>query len=115
MAGGRNGWLVAACVVALVHALPSFYWAAGGSWLVWTVGSWAEDLQHDRPVFTACALALVGLAKLAGGVIPLLNSAGRLAAPRFWWWACLTGAVVLIMWGGANTVLGGASLLGAFG
>ncbi|XAS77426.1 DUF3995 domain-containing protein [Dermatophilaceae bacterium Sec6.4] len=115
MGGVGQRLLNAACVVAVIHALPSFYWAAGGSAFVWTVGSWASDLQRDLPVLTAFTLGVVGILKLAGGVVPLFNAAGRLRAPRVWWWACVAGGVVLVFWGGANTVLGGASLLGAFG
>lgn len=115
MVGGRSRYLTAACAVAVVHALPSFYWAAGGTAFVWTVGSWAEDLQRGRPLFTALALGVVGIVKLAGGIVPMLNAAGRLPAARLWWWASLAGAAVLVLWGGANTLLGGASLLGAFG
>lgn len=115
MTRGRHRLLIGACVVATLHALPSFYWAAGGNVLVWTLGSWADELQRQRPVLTALGLGVVAIVKLAGGIVPLLNDAGRLRAPTLWWWACLAGGWALVLWGGANTILGGASLLGVFG
>lgn len=115
MDANRHRLLVAACAVAVVHAVPSFYWAFGGHALAWTLGTWAEDLQRQRPVLTALVLTAVGAAKLAGGVVPLLNGLGRLPFPRLWWWLSVAGGVVLALYGGANTVLGGASLAGVFG
>lgn len=115
MTGHRNRLLVAACVVAVAHALPSLYWAAGGRALAWTLGDWALQWQREHPVAAALTLTLIGLAKLAGGAVPLLNRAGRLPWPGLWLGASWAGAVVLVLYGAANVLVGGAVLVGWLG
>lgn len=97
-------WFVIALCCAVAHAVSSFYWATGGDLLLNTVGQWAFDLRADAPVFAATMLAVVGVVKLAGGVVPLLNEQGRLPWPRLWWWLSVAGSAVLILYGAANIV-----------
>lgn len=95
-------WLLVAALLGVVHAAFSLYWSAGGSWLVWSLGC--------RLLATFAGwewvLAPVGLVKLVAAVAPVI------LAVRGWPWrsftraGCWLGAAVLIVWGGANTVIG---------
>lgn len=108
-------WFHLALVPALLHALSSFYWATGGDALLWTVGDWAVDMRRDNPSQTALLLAVIGAIKLCGGLVPLANAYGLLPFSRLWSYLSAVAAVVLVVYGGANILLGGASALGAFG
>ncbi len=108
-------WLVTALLLALVHALPSFYWATGGDALLWTVGSWAVDMHRENPQQTAVLLAIVGVVKVCGGVVPVLNARGLLPLRGLWTKLSIGGAALLIVYGAANILAGGASLMGLLG
>ncbi len=99
---------IAAAVFGIVHAGFSLFWAGGGTWLLWSLGSsLLETFQGMEWV-----LHLVGLAKLIAAVAPLVM------LRRGWWKArltraaCWAGALVLITWGGLNTVIGNLVLTG---
>jgi hypothetical protein len=66
----RTAWAAyAACVLALLSALLSFYWAAGGTIGLDTVGGAIEELARARdPAGVALGLG-AGLLKVAGGAL----------------------------------------------
>lgn len=101
--------LIAATALGGVHAGFSLYWAAGGTALVWSLGSDLVASFQGREWL----LALIGAFKLIAAVAPL--------ALAFWGWpawrltrsVCWLGASVLIIWGGLNTVVANLVLAGA--
>ncbi|GAA3389541.1 DUF3995 domain-containing protein [Cryptosporangium minutisporangium] len=106
-------WFVAACVAGLVHAAFSAYWALGGTWLLDTVGALADELRGMGAGTLLLTIGTVALVKAAGAVVPLLVERGRfprLRRPvRALSWA---GGALLVVYGGVNTVVAGAVLLG---
>jgi hypothetical protein len=117
MARGRGwGWAAyAACGVALAYAVVSFYWAFGGTAGVGTLGGRLEELaRSDDPVVLWLAGG-AGVAKLAGAVLALalVRPWGRLVPGRVLVVAAWVGAVVLVLYGGANVVAGALVLAGA--
>lgn len=105
-ARGRR-WLWLAAILGGLHAAFSLYWAAGGTWLLATVGAWAA-LEAEASRLEAVAVLLgAGLVKLAAAVVPVLVEYGRMPGRRRVWraisWA---GGVFLILYGGVYT--GGA-------
>ncbi|MER7072082.1 DUF3995 domain-containing protein [Terrabacter sp. NPDC000476] len=105
-------FLLAAAVVALAHALPSLYWAFGGTLGTDSLGSWAPAWRADSPVLVGAVLVGVFVAKALGGVVPVLATRGRLPRPRVWRALSWAGAAVLVLYGAANVVVGGLALLG---
>lgn len=105
--------LYAAAVVGLVHAAFSLYWAVGGEWLLSTVGQWTLDLRSSRPGLAALALIVIAAVKAAGAVLPLLATLNRVRWPRLWRGLAWAGAPVLVLYGGANTLVGTLVLAGA--
>ncbi|HIW91331.1 MAG TPA: DUF3995 domain-containing protein [Candidatus Corynebacterium avicola] len=104
---------VIAAVAGVVHGAFSLYWGIGGSWLVETLGADLVEIWEDNAIL----LVPVGLVKIAAAVIPLL-----LLTPQGGWlpgllrriirgisWA---GGILLILWGGVNTVSGNLVLSG---
>ena len=57
-------WLVAAAGVAGLDALPSLYWASGGTALAWTIGDWAVEAWNRNPLLASAGLFLVAAVKL---------------------------------------------------
>lgn len=81
-ANGRSAGY-AACVLALLYAAVSFYWAAGGTAGLGTLGGQLEELGRARdPGIIALVLA-TGVLKVVAGVIALalVRQWGR-ALPR---------------------------------
>lgn len=71
----------AACALALLSAVPSFYWALGGTAGLATVGGTVEELARARdPAGMALGIG-AGALKLAGGLLALARPWGR-AVPR---------------------------------
>lgn len=101
-----------ACAAGLVHAALSLYWAVGGQELLDTVGQWAVRQSRDAPLRTGLLLGLVALAKTAGALIPVAVAYGRMPRPRLWRALSWAGAVLLVLYGGANTVVANAVLGG---
>jgi hypothetical protein len=95
-----------------VHAGFSLYWALGGQWLLATVGQWAVDLSAEAPATTGLVLGLVATAKLLAAAIPLAVAYGRLPWPRFWRVISWAGGLLLMAYGGVNTVVAAAVLTG---
>jgi hypothetical protein len=65
---GPTAWAAyAACALALLSAVPSFYWALGGTAGLDTVGGAIEELARTRdPAGVALGIA-AGVLKVAGG------------------------------------------------
>ena len=105
-------WFVAAAVAGVAHALPSLYWALGGTALVSTLGAWAADWQREAPMQVMVLLLLIFVLKLAGALLPLANERGRLPAPRLWRGVSWAGAAVLMAYGAVNVVAALAALTG---
>ena len=104
-------------VLALLYALVSAYWTAGGTRLLSTVGGQVEDLARRG----GSAAVLVGVCtvalKLAGGVLglALVRPWGRRLPQRPLRLLALAAGGLLTLYGGLNVVLGGLGLLGVFG
>jgi hypothetical protein len=100
-----------AAVAGVVHGAFSLYWGVGGSWLVDTLG---ENLVEQWQKHHALLLP-VGAVKILAALLPLLLL--RTPGPPVLWrrplravsWA---GSVLLILWGGVNTVTGNLVLAG---
>lgn len=104
--------LLAAAVAALVHAIPSLYWAVGGTLGLSSLGTWAPAWRAESPVLVGVVLVGVFLVKVGGGVVPILATRGRLSQPRVWRALSWAGAGVLTLYGLANVGVGGLALLG---
>lgn len=102
-----NTALVVAALAGALHAAASLYWAAGGTWLLETLGT--RVVETFGPI--RWVLWPVGLVKLAAALTPMwLDALGRLTRP--WRVPCWLGAIALLGWGGANTVIANLVLLG---
>lgn len=88
------------------------YWALGGRWLLATVGQWAVDLATGSPLAAGIVLALVAVAKLSDATIPIGVAYGRVPWPRFWRGVSSTGGLLLVAYGGVNTIVALAVLAG---
>ena len=104
----------AACALALLYAVPSFYWALGGTAGLDTVGGAIEQLGRTRdPAGVALAIG-AGVLKVAGALLALalVRPWGR-ALPRWLLggvaWAA---SVVLTAYGGLLVVVGALVLSG---
>lgn len=104
-----------AALLGTLHAVPSFYWALGGDWLLATVGQWAVDALGDDVLLAGVGLAVVGVVKLAAAWIPLLAEAGRIPWRRFWRALCWVGGPGLVLYGGVNVVVSSLVLAGVVG
>lgn len=51
--------LLAAAVTGFIHALPSLYWAFGGTAGISSLGSWAPQWRSDSPMLVG--FVLVGI------------------------------------------------------
>jgi hypothetical protein len=103
-------WL--AGLAGAVHAGFSLYWALGGQWLLATVGQWAVDLSAEAPLTTGLVLGLVAAVKLLAAAIPIGFAYGRLPWPGFWRALSWAGGLLLVAYGGVNTVVAVAVLAG---
>lgn len=104
---GRAAFLAAAAF-GIVHAGFSVYWAVGGKWLLWSLGSSLLESFEGWEWL----LFPIGIVKLVAAVTPFI------LAQQGWWRrrlsqsACWLGAAVLVVWGGLNTVVGNLVLAG---
>lgn len=112
--------LAGACLVGLVHAAFSLYWALGGRWLIDTVGVWAADAAERHPFATGLTLLVVVCAKATFALAPVLVATGRIG--RGWrehrgllragWVISAAGATLLMVYGGLYTAVGWLVLSG---
>jgi Protein of unknown function (DUF3995) len=105
----RSTWAAyAACALALLSAVPSFYWALGGTAGLDTVGGTIEELgrAHD-PRGVALGVG-AGLLKVAGGllVLALIRPWGRAIPRRLLLVAAWAASAVLTVYGGLLVVVG---------
>lgn len=96
----------------MLHAAASLYWALGGQWLLATVGQWALDLSAEAPLAAGLALGFVALVKVLAAAVPIGVAYGRIPGARFWRAVSWTGGLLLIAYGGTNTIVSGAVLAG---
>jgi hypothetical protein len=96
------GGFVAASTFGVIHAGFSFYWAAGGTLLVSSLGTGLVESFRGREWL----LAPVGAVKLVAAVAPLALVRSGWPARRVTRRTCWLGALLLIGWGGLNTVVG---------
>lgn len=110
---GLSLWCIwTACIIGLVQAAFSMYWAVGGPSLLDTVGRWAVEQSYRAPRRTGFFLALVALAKVGGAVFPVALAYGMLSRPGRWRRFIWAGAVLLVLYGGANTLVSNVVLAG---
>src|SRR5699024_12581039 len=74
----------AALILGLSHAVWSFYWAFGGTWMLDTVGQWAVVSQLHTPGQTFVVLLGIGLLKTAAAVIPVVVEYCKRGGRRCW-------------------------------
>ncbi len=103
-------WVAAAAGV--LHAAASLYWALGGRWLLATVGQWAVDLSARAPLTAGMALGLVALVKLLAATVPIGVAYGKVPWRGFWRPISWAGGMLLVVYGGINTVVSAAVLGG---
>lgn len=101
-----------AMVAAFAHALPSLYWASGGTFGVASLGEWAPAWRAESPVFVTFALVGIFIVKAVAGVVPLLATRRLIPWPRLWRGLSWGGAVLLVIYGAANISIGGLALAG---
>jgi Protein of unknown function (DUF3995) len=103
-----GGLFVAAAACGVMHALFSLYWGAGGRWLLDTLGERILDAfrGYER------LLLLVGVIKLIGAILPWWLEAASWPVRRWSRGLCWAAAVILVGWGGANTIVGQLVLAG---
>jgi uncharacterized protein DUF3995 len=93
----------AACGLGLIFAAVSFYWGAGGTLGLDTIGGAIERLGRARDPRILAAVWVTGVLKVLGGLLALaLVGAGAKWLPR--WPVALLGwgaAVVLTVYGGS--------------
>ena len=106
----------AACAWAFVFAVPSFYWAAGGTTsLDSTVSPDLLRLAYDRVPWFVAVLWITGAMKVFAGLLALalVRRWGR----TFPYWLLLPltwGAGTLLAWHGGLFVVAGSLMLGGF-
>ena len=106
------GFLWTACVLGLVHAAFSLYWALGGQWLLATVGSFAVQAGQESPAEAAAVLGAAALLKAAAAVLPLAAAYGRFPFRRLIRVLSWAGGAGLCLWGALNTAAASAVLAG---
>lgn len=95
---------VAAAIFGVVHGAFSIYWGVGGTALLRTVGSIADQFADRRWM-----LVVVGGAKCVGAVAPLVLYERASPIPRPLRAAMWAATTLLVAWGAVNAV--GAALL----
>ena len=120
-AGGRTGlprttaWAAyAACALAALSAVPSFYWALGGTAGLDTVGGAIEELARARdPAGVALGIG-AGILKVAGGLLALalVRPWGRAVPRRLLLGTAWAASMVLTAYGGLLVAVGTLVLTG---
>ncbi|MBY4127241.1 DUF3995 domain-containing protein [Rhodococcus fascians] len=110
-----------ACALGIVHAAFSGYWAAGGRWMLNTVGSFATEWVDRDPQTARTALLVLALVKLAAAILPALaymnrprlEAQNRARVPVLILGISWPGSILLILWGGASFVGAVIGLIGS--
>jgi hypothetical protein len=102
-----------AAVLAAGYAAVSAYWTAGGTALLDTVGGPVEDLARSGGGVAVTVGVVTVLLKLAGAVLAL--ALVRFPGRRLLTLLAGGAGALLVLYGGANVLLGGLGLLGVFG
>lgn len=104
----------AACALALLSAVPSFYWAFGGTAGLDTVGGAIEDLARTRDASGVALGVGAGILKIAGGLLALalVRPWGRAVPRRLLAGAAWAASVVLTAYGGLLVAVGALVLTG---
>jgi Protein of unknown function (DUF3995) len=114
----RTAWAAyAACVLALLSAIPSFYWAAGGTIGLDTVGGAIEELARARdPAGVALGIG-AGVLRVVGAVLALalVRPRGRRVPRRLVGGVAWAASVVLTLYGGLLVAVGALVLAGVIG
>jgi hypothetical protein len=100
--------------MALLSAIPSFYWAAGGTIGLGTVGGAIEELARARdPGGVALGIG-AGVLKVAGGMLALalVRPWGARLPRRLLAGATWAASVVLTLYGGLLVAVGALVLAG---
>ncbi|MEO5609732.1 MAG: DUF3995 domain-containing protein [Ornithinibacter sp.] len=97
-----------AAALGTLHAAVSLYWAAGGTALLWSLGTGLIQRFTGREWL----LVPIGLTKLAAALTPLVLARSGWPAARVTRAVCWLGAAALVVWGGLNTVVGQMVLAG---
>lgn len=100
--------LMVSAAAGMVHGLFSLYWAVGGNWLISTLGDQLVAVFAGR----RWLLFPVGVIKVGFAVLPLVLHVRGWPARRFSRLVSWLGAIVLMLWGGVNTVTGNLVLIG---
>lgn len=104
-------WAIwAAAAVGLFNALPSYYWAFGGSALLPSIGQWLIDMRDGRPWLTGSALLGVAVVKTLAAVLPLGLLAGARRGTPLRGGLVVLIAVGLTVYGTAGIVVNGLLL-----
>jgi Protein of unknown function (DUF3995) len=104
----------AACALALLYAVPSFYWALGGTAGLDTVGGAIEQLGRSRdPAGVALSIG-AGVLKIAGALLALalVRPWSRAIPRRLLVGAAWAASAVLTAYGGLLVVVGALVLIG---
>jgi hypothetical protein len=103
--------------LALLSAVPSFYWALGGTAGLDTVGGAIEELARTRdPAGVALGIA-AGVLKVAGGLLALalVRPWGRAVPRRLLLGVAWAASMVLTAYGGLLVAVGTLVLTGVLG
>lgn len=99
--------LLTSSAAGMLHGLFSLYWAAGGDWLTDTVRDQLAAFVGRRWLLFPVAVIKTGFA-----LLPLMLLVRTRAMRRLTRLVCWFEAVVLMLWGGLNTVTGNLVLTG---
>ena len=98
----------AAATLAFASAAVSLFWTLGGTLLLDTVGGAIEELARERSPGALALGAVTVLVKVVAGLLALalVQPRGARLGRRLLLIANGAGGAVLVLWGGANVVVG---------
>lgn len=105
---------LAAATLAFTSAAVTLFWTLGGTLLLDTVGGAPEDLARQHTLGSVAFGTVVVLVKVTAGLLALalLGHGDGWLRRRWLLIANGTAAAILLLWGGANVLLGGLVLGG---
>ncbi|WP_241957175.1 DUF3995 domain-containing protein [Mammaliicoccus fleurettii] len=90
-------------IAGIVHSLFSLYWGFGGEAGLTTVGTWVFTLSANYGIWINIALLIVAVVKFLATIMPLTLTNHF---DKRIYYVSLVGSVVLILYGGLNTLIG---------